>query len=1283
MEDPDAPDSNVTSSTLCINKESTCAFVNDGICDDGGDEDDGSADGGIGSLFSVCQYGTDCTDCCPRDPWKATRYKGSLDATLTRQLCTEHTIQLSASSPCLAGATDQKRLKSSRFQINAFSDRWSTTFAIFFIMMSISLFVVGLMVVTVVYSQLVYSGLWPVLTSCQKLRCMITGNFEATREAHVDKEKAHQADVYHQADIHRQGDVYYAGPSCLNPCGDRDDIGTNTWCHGQTWKSGTWFLNVVQERVNSCTCCGIDDKGDEELVVEVKREENSKWGFNVNSSSAVHDVEAGSAAAQAGLHVGDVVIAIDGILLDGKLNHVRDLLTSRQNAMSIAFTIMRKAKQPQSSSTIRCFLHGCVLPLFFFVFVCFYVVKLLSLEIVFDILPLCCDTRFARKSIKFLRYVIGLAVLGMLLTYIPSKSSSALEETLACVLASCQSNNWRLGADTLECEAAQAVGVTQPTFWSDFVDIVQASLSLAVLTLLGEWKGTIEGKNRVGAMLLNKIDRKTGQAVDADGVPKDCAKSPLPKDDALELLEQMREDGNERAQELEDHGQIKAVNLAAPGTKLTLAQLFSAAGSIFAIIASARSYNSQCVLNAVLWGNDSGNQGGNSTRNSTGDAELFLMKPDVNEWVSIALIVRATMSNLTLITIGVALKNFITRTAAAKHLVETVVTGKDITAPSGLKWRKVQKEAIKAGTELIANYKLSDALTQTTKFSTRMWKSFWPGEPPKLRSDHFVKVEITKDQVKVKSGKNRADSLIHENESASSYSYFQPVATESNMLLELVKLVLFWEFIVSVWAKISKCSWKKFNKRLSGVDPSPSVYDDSLQDQIYDLDDAAAQQNARSILRVHQISTAFLRIIFWWYALSVCFCLVWGGSTRANVMPLTLVALVFYTLIPLLDFLANTLKRGVSHEGRRRIDSCMLIVQVVILVRSTLIMAQTMLIRYIYDDKLAYRLTWESYWSVGDASEKLIAMLDFNFSTMFNFQINATPKVLSFVVLAIEIVAVVGANLQRTGIIRLFKKGCCQQTVVQFTRRASYFGLLGKRIERFDIENDASGDSLADGFESEVARRSEDETAEELNQKKYRFVRKQLRPGLAKLRVPWEDVQPAIIRAKESIEPAGGEDNHLAITSQERHVDQTSQGVLHVVAGTLDKPDVAFKELATSEDGIKIALAILMLDHSFRALKKAKYMISWEEVNMWVEEVRSSPTEDLWKRAIQIARDAPEDFMKRFAIDVHTGRRNTMKSRKSHVSSEGAAALPEAAPVRRLLNSQDGVPEVSLGTAAV
>ena len=40
----------------CVKCIDTCQFASDGACDDGGP----------GSQFSVCELGTDCTDCGPR-----------------------------------------------------------------------------------------------------------------------------------------------------------------------------------------------------------------------------------------------------------------------------------------------------------------------------------------------------------------------------------------------------------------------------------------------------------------------------------------------------------------------------------------------------------------------------------------------------------------------------------------------------------------------------------------------------------------------------------------------------------------------------------------------------------------------------------------------------------------------------------------------------------------------------------------------------------------------------------------------------------------------------------------------------------------------------------------------------------------------------------------------------------------------------------------------------------------------------------------------------------------
>jgi hypothetical protein len=57
LADPLIEDSNSTELPIeptCLN---TCRFAHDGECDDGGP----------GSLYNVCEYGTDCSDCSPRN----------------------------------------------------------------------------------------------------------------------------------------------------------------------------------------------------------------------------------------------------------------------------------------------------------------------------------------------------------------------------------------------------------------------------------------------------------------------------------------------------------------------------------------------------------------------------------------------------------------------------------------------------------------------------------------------------------------------------------------------------------------------------------------------------------------------------------------------------------------------------------------------------------------------------------------------------------------------------------------------------------------------------------------------------------------------------------------------------------------------------------------------------------------------------------------------------------------------------------------------------------------
>ncbi|MBO87267.1 MAG: hypothetical protein CL927_18115 [Deltaproteobacteria bacterium] len=71
----------------------TCRWAGDGVCDDGGTD----------SSFSACGFGTDCTDCDPRDPCTDDCTPWNTAAYANDGSCDDGVVGLSDSSICDAG----------------------------------------------------------------------------------------------------------------------------------------------------------------------------------------------------------------------------------------------------------------------------------------------------------------------------------------------------------------------------------------------------------------------------------------------------------------------------------------------------------------------------------------------------------------------------------------------------------------------------------------------------------------------------------------------------------------------------------------------------------------------------------------------------------------------------------------------------------------------------------------------------------------------------------------------------------------------------------------------------------------------------------------------------------------------------------------------------------------------------------------------------------------------------------------------------------------------------
>jgi len=852
-----------------------CRSVNDGVCDDGGP----------GSEFSDCDYGYDCQDCCPRNPFEGyeTRYAGEYDTNLTRAVCNEESITITQESVCLIQFNWGLNVAPA-----ILNNKEITMLTVVLSLLLISLVVVAVMVPLVVYSQLVYSGRWPVLTCCEAIKCVVTGDFTRTAEAEEAKNRAHAEKVRLLSE------------------------------------------SFMDKRSDKSSCCAL-------------------YGHFPHMEARSRD-------------------------------------------------IVKKYNLPES--------------LLSFVRLITFALHVVTLEIVFDIFPVRYDTRYKRVCFKIFRLIFTTVIIGILLMHAPAKSISALGDVIACVIGSCQDSGWREKAPESElvCGVARSQGLIQPSFWSDLVDIVQASLSLAVLTLLGEWKEGVEGKNLVGAGLLAKVDIACGQEKDSKtnlpkGQPtltysvyssrKGDASHKLDKKKTIKLLESLA-NGPKLDLEAKQKEMIAAVNVGSSAAKLTMAQLFSAVGSIIAIIASARDYDSNCLLNVALFENTTADQA--LTRNTSSSIfgwilnrndehlEVLILKPSKSEFISLALIFRATLGNLTLLIIGIALKNFITRTATAKAHVDSMLRKAD--------------------------------------------------------PDHEINTDV--------------------------------------ITVILMSISFGWQSLSrSICCLLQGICCMPFRRTSRTVDVDQDDVEDLLEKQP-DLDEAA-KQNARSIVRVYQLSSIAMCIIIYWYGFVICISFV---NLFSLIPVMTLICVAFFTLVPLLNFIAKPIKMGCGGNDIKKIDSCVYVVQAIIVLRSFLVASHSMMMRAAYGSREASLITWESYWSNGDASEKLLYMLTFDLYEMFNFEFNLIPKILSFVVIAIELVVLIGSNIQSTAIVRLFCRRC-QPCCFNVAFLATKLGVLAHKVKGMDIdpveiwekagelmENGKLMDAAMDAAKSETKRRA-------------------------------------------------------------------------------------------------------------------------------------------------------------------------------------------------------------------
>ena len=351
-------------------------------------------------------------------------------------------------------------------------DKALSAFVVTAILLGLCLTVLFVMVPLSVYSQLIYSGYWAVLTPCERIWCMVTGNFEASIEATKTKEKTFAEDRRTREDEASQSG-------------------------SQVFTSVVRFhlsKGASKSRLSEGTTPSRLSRASTAMVLASANEDQPK---SEKESRCCHWTSFHSLFAK--------------------------VETAWTRAFKRLVSLFFEAKgEPQPLVGAPRYLAAvCIVLTFLPAAVLLFAYRVARLELFFDIAPQSYETRRARKVLKVIRVLISMLVVSFLLVYVPVHSTSSVTETLDCIYASCQENKWRIGVGLpdLTCDAAKSSGIIQPSFWSDLVDIVQAALTLTVLTLLAEWKETIEGKNEVGAELLRKVDHAMGQDIHPDKHP--------------------------------------------------------------------------------------------------------------------------------------------------------------------------------------------------------------------------------------------------------------------------------------------------------------------------------------------------------------------------------------------------------------------------------------------------------------------------------------------------------------------------------------------------------------------------------------------------------------------------------------------------------------------------------------------------------------------------------------------------------------------------------------------
>jgi hypothetical protein len=459
----------------------------------------------------------------------------------------------------------------------------------------------------------------------------------------------------------------------------------------------------------------------------------------------------------------------------------------------------------------------------------------------------CCGLIFTPKSWVvvrrfkvFLFLFIAFLIFGFAVAFIPHVSQLAVKESVDCVFKSCKASNWARRRDMFHCNAVNAIGWLQPSAWSDLVDISEIALTLLLLVMVMEVNATLYGS-------------------------KDVAK-----------------DGNIYSAE--------DAAIVASDMRLALAQVIAGFASVACIIVASTDYDNECLMNALYHEDD-------------GSHSLILFKPSRNVFITAANIARATMGNVALVTVGIALKNVQLKIINAYGALEQVACDYDF---------------------VIRKY----------------------------------------------------EALVTGDEHSASFEGLKPAGTAQTGEIENEKMLSY------LWSERE-----------------------------------TVRQLIKSKRFIKSAAIVFSNGIQMWYVLVVLVCVTYGLPFIPLASLLWIV--MFCALWPALGFGVSVLQRGMDMADKEKMQASFFVVKFVAFLRSLMIVVQALMLTEMpgFGNPSAYKAslqaTYWNYFRVGDAVEKLTIVFLFDLPGFFDFKVNAAPKILSLVVVSIELI--MGLGKESTG----------------------------------------------------------------------------------------------------------------------------------------------------------------------------------------------------------------------------------------------------------------------------